>query len=257
MADERKPSLAPDPKVALARKLTGGQRIPGGPPSSAPSAPDSKPSQPSQVVSSSKPSIPSAPKAPVSMREAVLASRREAVANKGEIDMREFDVPSKPPPADEPRVRPVWALLVVAGLAAVIFFGVWIKNAIRSSSPEGKVHETLVTWELTPTAGREAVFQQIDALGPSALPHVLTALTDATLAERGDSHSTRQVREVAHLYLMRLAANAKVPPPKQADDIAKSLFMGTPPTNDQWAQAQGAWKGWVEGLQAKGTLPKP
>jgi hypothetical protein len=282
MSDEsKKPSLPPgDRRGALARKLTGGQRIP--PPSSAPPSPSMRapaapgPSIPPAAVPSSAPvsskpsipatSLPSTPSVvPSSGREAVLASRRNAVT-----DARTPGAPRPPPPEDddaaeeapakEPPVKTRPGILALGALLAVValaFAGSWAREAFRASTPEGRVRDTFVTWEFSPVSAREGVFVQLDQLGPTALPAVIQSLGDTSVAERDDSHSTRSIREVAHLYLIRLATNLKVAPPKPSEEVAKAIFLGTAPSEAQWKASQDAWRAWLEAQQAKGTIAKP
>lgn len=272
MADEPKKQSVPpeDRRVALARKLTGGQRIPNSvSPPSMRSAPEAAPDSPRGAASSgstpaSQPSPPSSGSTPASQprpsgRAAVLASRREALvgASAPGAPRPAESVPPEAPKTERKIGTGVLVLLALAALAGLVAVGFWAKGALYASSPEGSVRETLVSWELTPSSDRDAVFVQLDQLGPSALPYVIQFLGDGSLAERGGSHSSRPVREIAHLYLMRLAKNLKVAPPREADEIAKLLFAGTPPNDAQWTSSQPAWRAWVEAQQAKGTLAKP
>lgn len=279
-------------RVALARRLTSGNRVPpprssgesaGGLkyiPSSPPPAPPSSPipavpSSPPPGASSSRASIspaaqpgaagprtPGSERGAPSVRDAVLAARRDAV-----VDPRMPGAPrppeeqaevSQPKPEAKRKVRPAFlffaGLSLVAALVVLVTYG---KSALYQSSPEGRVHEALIDWEMAPAAQRDSVFAKLDQLGPSALPHVLGFLRDGSPAERGESHSTRSLREIAQLYLMHVAATAKVPPPKVADELSKSLFAGNAASDAQWGELRDAWRGWVEEQQAKGTLPKP
>lgn len=196
----------------------------------------------------------------------MLANRRNAVA-----DARTPGAPRPTPEADagdageearakEPPAKARPAILALGALLAVIalaFAGSWARDAFRASTPEGRVRETFVTWEFSPVSAREGVFVQLDQLGPTALPAVIQSLGDTSVAERDDSHSTRSIREVAHLYLIRLATNLKVAPPKPSEELAKAIFLGTAPSEAQWKASQDAWRAWLEAQQAKGTIAKP
>lgn len=244
------PSVPPDRAAALARKLTSGRSIPP--------ALGKLPTEPPNSVPSVPPKSSEPP--PVSKRDAVLAARRASLApalNPQATPGAPRPESKRPPP--KPRTRKSFLMLGGVLLVALLAAGgLYAKRAMYERSDEGRVHTQLLAWEFGPRepAAREAAFGEIDRMGPAAVSLVIDKLADGSVAVQGSSHSTHTIQQVAHLYLMRLATTHKLQPPKQAEELEKTIFEGASPAPPQWNAARDAWRAWYADQQARGALPK-
>ena len=145
-------------------------------------------------------------------------------------------------------------------VGVLLLCGVYVAVAhFRESSPTGRVRHGLGAYELAgrDAARKEAAFAEIDKLGPPAVDLVVATLTEASKIEQDGSRSDRTFQQIANLYLLRVAQNAKVDPPPIALEVKKLQFDGgiVPPT--KWVEAHGAWRAWLDAARGKGSLPKP
>jgi len=244
------PSVPPDRAAQLARKLTG---------RSVPPALGRQPTNPPASGRNAAPPLSEPP--PVSKRDEILAARRASLSPPAnDLSRPGADrPPSKAPPPPEKTRKAILALGAVLLLAALIAGGLFARQALYERSDEGRVVSQLLAWEFTPSsdaAAREAAFAEIDRMGGAAINVVINKLTDASLPERGSSHSSRPIQLIAHLYLVSLAAKTKAPPPPAANDVAKLVLEGANVPQDKWVAARDAWRAWVTEQQAKGAVPK-
>ncbi|MBI2394168.1 MAG: hypothetical protein HYV09_31650 [Deltaproteobacteria bacterium] len=172
------------------------------------------------------------------------------------------------PPMEGPSARVRWggagskrphpallAAAVILLLLAAVFGATHLMGTVAERSPSGRVRAALISWEFG-GASREAAFVELDQMGGAALAPTVDLMSDASVAERGSSRSTYTIRQIAQVYLLRVATRQKVPPPAAADEIVRALQSGTQPSDAQWASAQAAWRAWIAEQQARGALPK-
>lgn len=180
----------------------------------------------------------------------------------------EIERAMREPPVEGPSARVRWSggeskrprpLLLAAGvillLLAAVLGATRIMATLAERSPSGRVRAALLSWEFG-GASREAAFVELDQMGAAALAPVVDLMSDASLAERGSSRSTYSIRQIAQVYLLRVATKLKVPPPAAADETVRALRAGTQPTDAQWASAQAAWRAWIAEQQSRGALPR-
>jgi hypothetical protein len=174
----------------------------------------------------------------------VFAARRSMIS--GETPAAEPESTPKPkkPAGRSPIVMAGAALAIIA---IVVFGAITAVRMMREGSDEGRVRGHLVDAELAgrDAAARDRAFSEIDKM-PKGAQTAVDLLTDVQKAERGSSHSTHKIQEVAQVYLLHLAATNKAEPPAKATELSKSIFEGGTPSPDQWKAVQQAWRGWLD-----------